>query len=98
MLIRGGLLVLGLVAFSAAPARAQMSMSGGGRSLGGYGTSTIGSYYGGGGGGAAPSRGTGSGYVAYRGGQGGGRAVQPIRRKLPQTSIGGRAMAETPIG
>ncbi len=95
---RGGLVVLGLLAFSAVPARAQMSMSGGGRSLGGYGASTIGSYYGGGGGGYVPYMGNGSGFVAYRGGQGGGMGVQPIRRQLPQTSIGGRAMAETPIG
>lgn len=98
MTIRGGLFVLGLVAFSAAPARAQMSMSGGGRSLGGYGASTIGSSYAGGGGGYIPYMGNGSGFVPYRSGQGGGMGVQPMRRQLPQTSIGGRMMAETPIG
>src|SRR3954453_12429954 len=98
MMIRGGLFVLGLVAFSVAPVRAQMSMSGGGRSLGGYGASTIGSYYGGGGGGYVPYMGNRSGFAADRGGQGGGMGVQPIRRQPPQTSIGGRAMAETPIG
>jgi hypothetical protein len=75
-----------------------MSMSGGGRSLGGYGASTIGSYYGGGGGGYIPYMGNGSGFVPYRSGQGGGMGVQPTRRQLPQTSIGGRMMAESPIG
>ena len=98
MAIRGGLVVLGLLAFSAAPAQAQMSMSGGGRSLGGYGASTIGSYYGGGGGGYIPYMGNGSGFVPYRSGQGGGMGVQPTRRQLPQTSIGGATMANTPIG
>src|SRR3954453_7784047 len=98
MMIRGGLVVLGLVAFSVAPAWAQMSMSGGGRSLGGYGASAIGSYYGGGGGGYIPYMGNGSGFVPYRSGQGGGMGVQPIRRQLPQMSIGGQAMADTPIG
>src|SRR5437763_6735102 len=98
MTVRGGLLVLGLLALNAVPARAQMSMSGGGRSLGGYGASTIGSYYGGGGGGYIPYMGNGSGFVPYRSGQGGGIGVQTTRRQLPQTSIGGQAMAPTPIG
>lgn len=98
MTIRYVLIALGLLAFSRAPARAQMSMSGGGRPLGGYGASTIGSYYGGGGGGYIPYMGNGSGFVPYRSGQGGGMGVQPIRRQLPQTSIGGQLMAETPIG
>ena len=60
MTIRGSLLVLGLFALNAAPARAQMSMSGGGRPLGGYGSSTIGSYYSGGGGGYIPYMGNGA--------------------------------------
>ena len=77
MTIRGGLVVLGLLAFSAASARAQMSMSGGGRSLGGYGASSIGSYYGGSGG-YIPYMGNGSGFVPYRSGQGGGRASSPL--------------------
>jgi hypothetical protein len=98
MKARGGLVVLGLLAFTAGPARAQMAMSGGGRSLGGYGASTVGSYYSGGGGGYIPYMGNGSGFVPYRSGQGGGMGVQPVRRQLPQTSIGGQLMAETPIG
>src|SRR4051812_48668616 len=92
MTIRGGLVVLGLFALGAVPARAQMSMSGGGRSLGGYGASAIGSYYSGGGGGSLPYMGNGSGFVPYRGVQAAGTAAQPTRRQLPQTSIGGRAM------
>ncbi len=99
MTIRGGLVVVGLLAFTASPARAQMSMSGGGRSLGGYGASTIGSYYSsGGGGGYIPYMGNGSGFVPYRSVQGGGMGMPPIRRQLPQSSIGGQLMAETPIG
>src|SRR2546423_5310712 len=98
MTIRCWLLLFGLLVFSSVTARAQMSMSGGGRSLGGYGASTIGSYYAGSGGGYIPYMGNGSGFVPYRSGQGGGIGVQPIRRQLPQTSIGGQTMAETPIG
>ena len=98
MMIRGGLVLLGLLALSAAPARAQMSMSGGGRPLGGYGSSTIGSYYSGGGGGYIPYMGNGGGFMPYRSGQGGGMGVQAIRRQLPQTPIGGQIMAETSIG
>ena len=52
-------------------ARAQMSMTGGGRSLGGYGTATISSYYGGGGGGYVPYNGRASGFVPYSGDYGG---------------------------
>jgi hypothetical protein len=96
MTIRYGLIVLGLLAISRTPARAQMSMSGGGRSLGGYGASAIGSYYSSGGGGYIPYM--GSGFLPYRSGQGGAIGIQPIRRQLPQTSIGGQRMAETPIG
>jgi hypothetical protein len=98
MTIRRGLVVLGLVAFSAAPARAQMSMSSGGRYFGGYGGSTIGSSYSSSAGGYIPYMGNGSGFMPYRSGQGGGMGVQPIRRQLPQASIGGQMMAETPIG
>jgi hypothetical protein len=98
MTIRGSLLALVFLALNAVPARAQMSMSGGGRSLGGYGSSTIGSAYSGGGGGYIPYMGNGSGFMPYRGGPGVGMGVLPIRRQLPQTPIGGRMMAETPIG
>jgi hypothetical protein len=98
MTIRSGLLVLVLLALSAVPARAQMSMSGGRRPLGGYGASSIGSYYSSGGGGYLPYTGNGSGFVSYQSGQGGRMGVQPIRRQLPQTPIGGQMMAETPIG
>src|SRR4029077_7531689 len=98
MTIRGGLFVLGLVAFSVAPARAQMTMFGGARLLVGYGASTIGSYYGGGGGGYIPYMGNGSGFIPYRGGQAGGMGAQAVRRQLPQASVGGQSMAETPIG
>src|SRR5262245_65753460 len=96
--IPGVLIVLGVIVSSPIRVQAQMSMSGGGRSLGGYGSSTIGSYYGGGGGGYIPYMGNGSGFVPYRSGQGGGMGVQPTRRQLPETSIGGRTLAETPIG
>lgn len=74
------------------------AMPGGGRSLGGYGASTISSYYGGGNGGYLPYNGRASGFVPYSGGYGGGLGVQPIPRRLPETPIGGAMMAETPIG
>jgi len=95
---RIGLLTLVLLAPCGSAANAQMSMPGGGRSLGGYGALTSGTYYGGGGGGYIPSGGNGSGFVPYRSGQGGGIGISPIRRQLPQTSLGGRMMSETPIG
>ena len=66
--------------------------------LGGYGASTIGSYYGGGGGGYIPYMGNGSGFVPYRSGQGGGMGVQPIPRQVPTTPIRGVMMGGTPIG
>jgi hypothetical protein len=76
-----------------------MGMAGPGRSLGGYGASTIGSYYSGGGGGYIPYNGQASGFVPYRGnGVGGGMSSPPIARRPPQTPIGGVMMAETPIG
>ena len=76
-----------------------MAMSGsGGRSLGGYGASTISSYYGGGSTAYLPYSGNAHGFVPYRGGSGGGLGVQPIARRLPQSSIGGTMMADTPIG
>lgn len=70
-------------------------MSGSGRSLGGYGASTISSYYGSTSGGYLPYANGGGGFVPYRGSAVG---VQPIARRLAQTSIGGMPMAETPIG
>lgn len=97
--IRSGLLTLIALTIGTPPTRAQMAMSGTGRSLGGYGASAISSYYGGAGGGYIPYAGGGSGYVPYRGGAGGGgMGVQPIQRRLPETSIGGVMMATTPIG
>jgi hypothetical protein len=93
----GALLSVGLL-LCASPSRAQMSMTGGGRSLGGYGTATISSYYGGGGGGYVPYNGRASGFVPYSGDFGGGIGSRPIPRRLPQTPIGGVMMAETPIG
>ena len=78
------------------PARAQMTMSGGGRSLGGYGAATITSYYSNGNG-YVPSGGRG-GVLPLRGGagvMGTPRATRPI----PPTAIGGASMvASTPIG
>lgn len=93
----GALLSVGLL-LCASSSRAQMSMTGGGRSLGGYGTATISSYYGGGGGGYVPYNGRASGFVPYSGDFGGGIGSRPIPRRLPQTPIGGVMMAETPIG
>src|SRR5271157_568670 len=93
----GALWSVGLL-LCASPSRAQMSMTGGGRSLGGYGTATISSYYGGGGGGYVPYNGQASGFVPYSGDFGGGIGSRPIPRRLPQTPIGGVMMAETPIG
>jgi hypothetical protein len=79
-------------------ARAQMSMSGGGRSLGGYGAATIGQYYSSGMGTYMPYNGNASGFVPYRGGYTGGLGVQTISRRLPQTPIGGVSMPMTSIG
>jgi hypothetical protein len=96
-----GLVVAGLNVASGTPAaRAQMSMSGSGRSLGGYGASTIASYYGGVSPAYLPYNGNAHGFLAYRGGSGSGlgSGVAPIPRRLPQTSIGGAMMSATPIG
>src|SRR3954451_10967460 len=88
--IRASVICLGLAsAIGILPARAQMAMPGGGRSLGGYGASTISSYYGGGAGGYIPYNGSASGFVPYGGGSGGRLGIQPIPRRLPQSSIGG---------
>lgn len=96
---RAGLLLGAvLVAMGIPSARAQMGMSGGGRSLGGYGAATIGQYYSSGMGSYMPYNGNASGFVPYRGGYAGGLGVQPIPRRLPQTPIGGVAMPTTPIG
>ncbi len=80
------------------PAHAQMGgMSRSSRSLGGYGASTIGSYYRNSGGGTyLPYNGRASGYVPYQ--SGGGMTAQPVSRSLISTSIGGASMAATPIG
>jgi hypothetical protein len=90
----------GCLAIGTAPARGQMGggMGGAGRSLGGYGASTISSYYGGGGGGYLPYNGQAGGFVPYRGSAIGSMSTQPIPRRLPQTPIGGVTMPETPIG
>ncbi len=78
--------------------RAQMGMSGAGRSLGGYGAATIGQYYSSGMGIYMPYTGDASGFIPYRGGYAGGLGVQPIPRRLPQTPVGGGSMPMTPIG
>jgi hypothetical protein len=95
--LRMAFVVAGIAWLGTPSARAQMSMGGGRRSLGGYGASTIGSYYGGGGG-YAPYMGNASGFLPYRTGQGGGMGREPARRSLAETAIGGATMARTPIG
>jgi hypothetical protein len=97
VVLRGLFTIGGILSVGIAPAKAQMAMSGSGRSLGGYGASAASSYYGGGGGGYMPYNG-GSGYVPFRGGYGGGMGVQPVPRTVLQTTIGGVMMATTPIG
>ena len=79
-------------------ARAQMAMSGSSRSLGGYGGSTITSYYGGGSTAYVPYSGNAHGFIPYRGMSGGASGMLSIPRRLPQTAIGGTMMADTPIG
>ena len=91
-------IALGLIMLSAVPVRAQMSASGGVRSLGGYGASAIGSYYGTGGGGYIPYMGNASGFVPYRSGQGGGIGVQPTRRLLAPQSLTGLLFGDPPVG
>lgn len=90
-------LIGGVLLVAASSARAQSGMSGGGRSLGGYGAATIGRYYSSGTTAYIPYSG-GGGYVPYQAGPGGGFAVRPVSRALPQTPIGGNSMAATPIG
>jgi hypothetical protein len=95
----GLIAIAGLLASGTPSARAQMAMSGaGGRSLGGYGSSAISSYYGGGSTAYLPYSGNAHGFVPYRGGSGGGLGVQPVARGLPRSSIGGTGMNATPIG
>jgi hypothetical protein len=94
----GVLLVAGLTAIGSTPARAQMGMSGAGRSLGGYGAATIGRYYTSGMGSYMPYNGNASGFIPYRGGYAGGLGLQRIPRRLPQTPIGGTSMPMTSIG
>lgn len=92
------LVVLGSTLFVVAgTARAQSEMSRGGRSLGGYGASTIGRYYSSGTTAYIPYGGAG-GYVPYQSGPDGGFALRPVSRELPLTPIGGTSMAATPIG
>lgn len=86
----------GILFVATGAARAQSGMSGGGRSLGGYGAATIGRYYSSGTTAYMPY--SGGGYVPYQGGPGGGFTVRPVPRALPQTPIGGISMAATPIG
>ncbi len=96
--ILAGLLVLGgMAAIGPSPAGAQMAMSSGGRSLGGYGAGTISSYYGNGGG-YMPTGGRGGGVLPLGGGPG-VMGTPPAPRMIPQTAIGGASMvAATPIG
>ena len=84
------LAILGIGAIRTASA--QMAMSGGGRSLGGYGAATISSYYG-----------NGGGYVPYNGRAGAiiptGMSAATPPRTIPNVAIGGASMvAATPIG
>lgn len=87
-----------LLATGSPSARAQVGMSGAGRSLGGYGASAIRQYYSSGMGSYMPYNGNASGFIPYRGGPAGGLGVQPVPRRLPQTPIGGVSMPVTPIG
>jgi hypothetical protein len=84
------LLIVGL---HGEPAWGQMGMSGGRRSLGGYGAATIGSYYGSNTGGYVPYNGKAGGFVPFRGDSLG---VQPSRR--PTTPIGGASALGMAIG
>src|SRR5438309_2300389 len=83
--IRAGLLLVGVM--GTVPAFGQMGISAGGRPLGGYGASTIGSYYG-----------SGGGYVPYSGRPGmipetRGLGGLPVPRRAPSTPIGGASSA-----
>lgn|GEM_PF-5833175 len=79
-------------------AQAQMGMGSAGRSLGGYGASTIGSYYSSGTAGYLPYNGNGSGFVTSRPGIGLTSSPAPVSRRLGESSIGGTLMPSTPIG
>jgi hypothetical protein len=69
------------------------------RSLGGYGASSIGSYYGRGNGPLIPYAGGQGGFIPYEGLQRRAPADVVMRlRQVPQTSIGGASMSATPIG
>jgi len=96
-ILAGFLTIGGMAGIDLPSAHAQMAMSGGGRSLGGYGASTITSYYGGGGG-YLPYNGAGSGILPASGGVG-VMSGQPAPRMIPQSPVGGSSMvAATPIG
>ena len=87
-----------LATITSSPARAQMGMSGGGRSLGGYGGATITSYYGGGGG-YAPAMGNGKAFVPSQGGTGGSPGPMLSPGRIAETPIGGVMMGgPTAIG
>jgi hypothetical protein len=80
-------------------ARAQMAMAGGSRSLGGYGASTISSYYSAGGTSYLPYAGNSRGFIPYSGGAGGGMGAMASPRWIPATPIGGAmAPGQTAIG
>jgi hypothetical protein len=87
-----GLTLLG----AATPAGAQMS--GMGRSLGGYGESTIGSYYRSRGGPLLPYGGGLGGFVPYEGIEPRPAAVVMMPRPIPTTPIGGVGRMGIPIG
>jgi hypothetical protein len=94
----GLVFIAGIMVIGAPSARAQMSMAGSGRSLGGYGAGTIDRYYSSGMTGYIPYNGSAGGFIAYRGGYAGGFGFEPISRRLPQTPIGGISMPLTAIG
>ncbi len=94
----GLLLVAGITAIGAPSVQAQVGMARAGRSLGGYGSATIGQYYSNRTSSYLPYNGRAGGFIPYRGDDAGGFGFQPISRRLPQTSIGGISMPTTPIG
>jgi hypothetical protein len=98
-LVMGSLaLAIGLV-IDGPSARAQMGMPGSGRSLGGYGASTIGSYYAASSPVYVPYQGDMGGFIPYTGsGFGDPMNARPMPRAVPVTPIGGTMMPQTPIG
>ena len=78
-------------------AGAQMAMSRGGRSLGGYGANA-GILSGASTTAYLPYAGGGHGFLPYSGGRGSAIGVQPIPRRVATTPIAGTMMPETPIG